>query len=127
LAYPEVRFELESDGRQILRTSGSGEAATTALEVYGLDVARRLLPVATAGRRAGAPAIAGMVSAPDTHRGNRGGLLLFVNRRWIRSRPLTFAVEEAYRGLLMVGRHPLGFLTITLDPGEVDVNVHPTK
>src|SRR5439155_22334560 len=53
--------------------------------------------------------------------------LFFVNRRWVHSRALGFAVEEAYRGLLMVGRHPLGFLAISLPPEDVDVNVHPTK
>src|SRR5439155_25057429 len=108
------------DGRLILRTSGSGEPSTAALEVYGLDVSRALLPVEAPALGGGGPAVAGMVSAPDIHRGNRG-LLFFVNRRWVRNRALGFAVEEAYEGLLMVGRHPVGFLALTLPPEDVDV------
>jgi DNA mismatch repair protein MutL len=127
LAYPEVRFTLEIDGRLVLRTTGSGDPATAALEVYGLEVSGSLLPIRAAPLAQAAPGAEGMVSAPDIHRGNRGGLLFFVNRRWIHSRALGFAVEEAYRGLLMVGRHPLGFLAVALPPEDIDVNVHPTK
>ena len=56
-----------------------------------------------------------------------GYISLFVNRRWIQSRQLTFAVEEAYSGLLPTGRHPIAVIDIRLPPEEVDVNVHPTK
>ena len=50
-----------------------------------------------------------------------------MNRRWVRNRALTFAVEEAYQGMLPVGRHPIAVLDLRIPPDEVDVNVHPTK
>jgi len=68
-----------------------------------------------------------MVGAPAVSRSSRSYLSFFVNRRWISSRLLARAVEEAYHGLLMVGKHPVAIINISLPPGAVDVNVHPTK
>src|SRR4051794_25903445 len=51
----------------------------------------------------------------------------FVNGRWVRDQLLTQALQDAYRGLLMAGRHAVGFLFLDLPPDHLDVNVHPTK
>lgn len=124
LAFPEVRFSLTVDGRQIFATPGSGDLRDAAAAVYGLDVASELLEVAGAD---GAVRVSGLIGPPHVSRANRSYISLFVNRRWIQNRRLSFAVEEAYQGLLMVGRHPLAVLNITVAPEDVDVNVHPTK
>ncbi|GAG99294.1 unnamed protein product, partial [marine sediment metagenome] len=71
--------------------------------------------------------VTGMVGSPAISRSNRGYLSLFVNRRWISSRLLAWAVEEAYHGLLMQGKHPVAIINISLPPEEVDINIHPTK
>ena len=68
-----------------------------------------------------------MVGAPELGRASRDLLSFFVNRRWVSHRLLAYAVEEAYSGLLMTGRHPVAVLDISLPPGEVDVNIHPAK
>jgi DNA mismatch repair protein MutL len=124
LAYPEVRFSLMSDGRQVFATPGSGDLRDAAAAVYGLDLAAELLPV-TPGE--GPVLVEGLCGPPHVSRSNRTYISLFANRRWIQNRRLSFAVEEAYRGMLMVGRHPVAMLNVTLPPEEVDVNVHPTK
>jgi DNA mismatch repair protein MutL len=124
LAYPEVRFQLIADGRQSLHTPGSGDLRDTVAAVYGLDAASQMLAVASEG---GAVGVRGLVGTPELTRSNRSYISLFVNRRWIQSRRLTFAVEGAYQGMLMVGRHPLAALDLRVEPGDVDVNVHPTK
>ena len=78
--------------------------------------------------RCGGPvAVSGLVGPPSLSRSSRSYISLFVTRRWIQSRRLAFAVEGAYQGLLMTGRHPLAVLELRVAPGEVDVNVHPTK
>ena len=69
----------------------------------------------------------GYVGLPSLSRSNRNHILLFLNRRLIQDRTLTYAVTEAYRNRLMVGRYPLAVLMIDLDPAWVDVNVHPAK
>ena len=71
--------------------------------------------------------MAGYVSLPSLSRSNRNQIDLFLNRRHIQDRTLTFAVTEAYRNRLMVGRCPVAVVLIDLDPSLVDVNVHPAK
>jgi DNA mismatch repair protein MutL len=71
--------------------------------------------------------VTGMVGSPAISRSSRGYLSFFVNRRWVLSRLLAWAVEEAYQGLLMSGKHPVAVVNISLPQPEVDVNIHPTK
>jgi DNA mismatch repair protein MutL len=126
LAYPEVQFTLLMDGRLTLQTTGNGDLRDAAAGVYGYQVAQSLLPLLDEGR-VGRISISGLAGDPNLSRANRNYITLFINRRWIRSRALTFAVEEAYQGFLMTGRHPLAVLDIRLPPEDVDVNVHPSK
>jgi len=124
LAYPAVRFSLTLDGRLSLLTDGNGDLRDAVAAVYGADVASAMLPVAPGE---GPIAVDGLVAAPQVSRAGRGYVSLFVNGRWVQSRRLAYAVEEAYRGLLMVGRYPIAVLHLRLPFEEVDVNVHPAK
>src|SRR5262249_30523298 len=69
----------------------------------------------------------GYVAHPSQNRSTAKGQFLFLGGRYVRDRSLTHALNEAYRGLLMVGRLPVAFLHLDIPPEEVDVNVHPTK
>src|SRR5205814_4971135 len=71
--------------------------------------------------------LGGYIGDPSCDRGNSQLQYLFLNGRWVRDRGLFQAVQEAYRGLLMVGRYPVAFLFLELPLAQVDVNVHPTK
>ena len=125
IAYPAVAFRVTADGRISLETTGRGDAREALAAVFDLATARSLIEVVAAAE---APiAVAGFVSPPDVHRATRRDLTYFVNGRWVLDAALGAAVVQAYHGLLMVGRFPLGFLRIDLDPAEVDVNVHPSK
>ena len=132
LAYPEIRFSLNIDGRPTLQTAGNGKLMDVVMAVYGLDTAKRMLAVngGEVGWQDGQAVpitVKGMVGAPSVNKAGRDALHFFVNRRVIGSRLLTRAVEEAYQGLLMQGRHPIAIINITLPPSQVDVNIHPTK
>ncbi len=133
LAFPEVRFSLAVDGKSILKTTGSGQLLDSVIGVYGVETARHMLEVSSAdgnwvgGTAAASLTVAGMVGAPSVSRSSRNYLSFFVNRRWINSRLLAWAVEEAYHGLLMTGKHPVAVINVTLPPAEVDVNIHPAK
>ena len=125
LAHPEVRFRMLANERERLACPGNGSFRDILARVYKADVVDSLLGVAASdgeGRRTW-----GCVSAPSQTRPNRSAINFYVNRRWVQSRLLSQAVEEAYLGLLMQGRHPVVSLHIELPPEEVDVNVHPTK
>ncbi len=132
LAYPETAFSLTIDGKESLKTTGKGRLIDAIIDVYGVGTASKMLPVVEeADDWQGGPAseirVTGMVGTPEVARAGRDLLSFFVNRRWVNHRLLSYAVEEAYSGLLMTGRHPAAVLDISLPPGEVDVNIHPAK
>jgi DNA mismatch repair protein MutL len=122
LAFPGVKFTLFIDGRMALQTQGNGDMRDVLVKVYGLKAAEEMVMVGE-----GSSQLWGFVSSPSIARSSRGYLSFFVNRRWVRSPILSRAVEDAYHGLLMTGKHPIAVLNISLPYQDVDVNVHPTK
>jgi DNA mismatch repair protein MutL len=133
LDYPEVAFRLAVDGRESLKTSGGGKLLDVIIDVYGAALASKMLTVVEesevwqGSQNHLGIKVTGMVGAPELARAGRDLLSFFVNRRWVNHRLLSYAVEEAYSGLLMTGRHPVAVIDISLPPGEVDVNIHPAK
>jgi len=129
LAYPEVAFRLEVDGRVALQSPGTGDPRDAVAAVHAPEIAAALLP-ARAERVEDdgvAAEVTGLVGPPALHRGNREYIHLVANGRAIVSRALNHAVEQAYEGLIPAGRHPVALVRITVPPDQVDVNVHPTK
>jgi DNA mismatch repair protein MutL len=124
LAFPEVKFSLILDKRPSLHTTGNGDLRQVVSEIYGSEVAQRMLKVE---QKDGLAKVGGLTSPPSLARSNRNYLSFFVNRRWVRSPLLTRATEEAYRGLLMDGQHPMAIISISLPTQELDVNIHPAK
>jgi DNA mismatch repair protein MutL len=123
LAFPEVHFEFFREGkRSIVAPRGSMRERLALL--YGKDVAKQLLDVKL--EREGYR-IYGFVSSPSLSRASRAEQYLFVNRRYVKSRLLSLALDEAYHTLLPKQRHPLAFIFLELPPERVDVNVHPAK
>jgi DNA mismatch repair protein MutL len=126
VAYPKISFQLLNQGEVVLRTSGSGKLAQVMQEVGMLTGREELISVTSADLRYGM-AIYGYVARPPHSRGDRRGILSIVNNRPVRC-PVTFkALDYAFADLIPKGKHPIGVLTITINPKEVDVNVHPTK
>ncbi len=135
LAHPSIRFMLTSEGRPTFQSPGNGELREATACVYGAEVSRSLLPVGlepsddqevTAASPDGIT-VYGYASPPAVSRSNRSAMHFFINSRAVQSRMLQYAVEEAYHSLLMVGRHPISIINVTLDPSMLDVNVHPAK
>ncbi len=124
LAFPEVRFRLVFGGRTSFRTSGSGDLHEVAGQVYGPECVQTMLQVERKDAQVG---VSGLASSPALTRSNRNSLSFFVNRRWVRSPLLPRATEEAYRGLLMDGRHPIAVINLSVPAGDLDVNIHPAK
>ena len=126
LAYPHIRFQMVNDGRTSFTTPGNGQAREALLAVYGPEAASNMLEVHGEDPESGYQ-VDGFASAPNLSRANRSYMTFFVNRRWIQSRMLAFAVEEAYLGLLQIKRYPLVALNVGVPYGDVDVNSHPAK
>ena len=126
LAFPEVRFRLVNDGRTSMTTPGSGQPREALLAVYGSQVAGSMLEVHAEDPETGY-AVEGYVGAPSISRANRTYMTFFVNRRLIQNRMLSFAVEEAYAGLLQTKRYPVAAINVVMPYNAVDVNSHPAK
>src|SRR5712692_6349084 len=130
LAYPEIRFSVFSEGRQIFVTPGDGQLSSVLIEIYGLQVADQMVPISSLDGNDDdleRPVVSGYISLPSCYKSTRQHMSFFVNRRWVLSRMLSYAVEEAYHSLLLAGRHPIAVVNITVDPTQIDVNVHPAK
>ena len=124
LAHPEVSFRFLKDGEPQLRTPGDGDLLAAVYAVLGRQTAQEMIPVDSRWEKLG---VTGFVSKPTATRGNRNNQIFFVNHRYIRSRTMTAALEEAYRNQLMVGRFPSCVLNLSMPLSAVDVNVHPAK
>jgi len=124
LANPEISFTLLSEGKQIIRNAGSNESFKSIVNLLGPDTARFMLPLEYKAENF---EIRGYISKPEITRGESDQLFLFVNTRPVTSRAINKAVREGYYTKIPKGRYPVAVLSLVLDPGEVDVNVHPRK
>ncbi len=123
LAYPGIAFRLEA-GRRPFQTSGDGSLRHAVAAVYGAEQGEAMLDVE---HTEGDVAVSGLAGPPSLHRGNRTGIALFVNGRWVQSAALRFAVSDAYQSELPGGRYPVASVALSLPAESVDVNVHPAK
>lgn len=125
LAWPDVAFYLESGGRSILASPAArGDLRERIAHALGHEVFPHLLPVEE--RRLGVE-LRGFIASPEYTLPNARGIYVFVNRRYVRDRGVNYAVQRAFEGSLPPGRQPVAVLFLTVDPAQVDVNVHPQK
>ena len=124
MAQPAIRFTLLVDGKVTFESPGTGRLSDAFAAVYGPRVVDDLIPV---DRSEEGISVEGLTSRPRLSRQNRAAIHVFVNGRPVANRSLGFALEEAYSGFLMVGRHPMAAMHLHLPPGEVDANIHPAK
>ena len=124
LANPSIAFTVSHDGNMVVRTAGQGDLRQTLAGIYGLPVARSMVDFQAQDLDF---QVSGLTSLPETTRASRNYLSMVVNGRYIKNFQLTKAVIAGYGSKLMVGRYPMGVITIQMDAALVDVNVHPTK
>ena len=124
LSHPEVSVKFLRDGKQDLLTPGDGKLQSALYAVLGRDLALGFTPVKGSGEDM---TVTGFVSLPTCCRGTRGYQHFFVNGRYVKSRTMMAALEEAYANQKMVGKFPGCVLHLTTKLNAVDVNVHPTK
>ncbi len=125
IGYPGVRFNLTIEEYPVLQTSGTGDVALALAELYHLPLAEMLNAVNI--ETSEGFVLHGYVGNRALAQSNRQHVMLFVNNRWVQSRPLQEALEAGYRSLLPKGKHPLLVFHLQLPSEEIDVNVHPTK
>ncbi|MDA8101174.1 MAG: DNA mismatch repair endonuclease MutL [Nitrospiraceae bacterium] len=124
MSHPAVRFRLTQDKKTVLDLPASQNIIDRAFQIFGSDLAENLMEFS--GQREPAR-VHGLIGNPNVDRGDRSFQEFYVNGRYVRNASLSHALYEAYRDLIMRDRHPVGFIFIDIDPGLVDVNVHPAK
>jgi len=125
IGHPEIGFSLMRDDRILFQLPATATLADRIRDLYGVELLQRLVEV----NRALAPKIqiSGLIGQAGLSRQTRSQQLVFVNGRAIESSLISGAVREGYHTALMKGQYPVTFLFVELDPGAVDVNVHPAK
>jgi DNA mismatch repair protein MutL len=124
MAHDDVHFVLTHNGRVVHDLPANTDMRSRVGVLFGREIAESLIWIDSGD---GPVRVFGYVADPVHTRSHNRMQYVFLNRRHIRDRTLMHALTEAYRGLIMTGRYPIGFLRLEMPPDLVDVNVHPTK
>jgi len=124
LIRPDISFRLISQGKELLHTPGNNDAVSSLYSIYGKQIVDQCIPL---DDTFGEIQITGFAGKPEIAKGSRGDQVIFVNDRLIRSKVISSAIDEAYKTMLMKGRHAFLILSIRIPSQLLDVNVHPQK
>lgn len=124
LSHPEIAITFIRDNKRVLKTAGDGKLMSSIYAVYGRDFASTLIPV---DYELNGMKLTGYISRPTNGRANRNMQNTFINGRFVKSRTISVAIEEACKGSIMIGKFPSCVLNLQISPEAVDVNVHPSK
>ncbi|MBR4031891.1 MAG: DNA mismatch repair endonuclease MutL [Clostridia bacterium] len=124
LSHPEIAFRLITDGQIRLETAGDGKLFSAIYAVFGRDFSNRLIEVD--GEFDGI-SVKGFVGRSDNVKSNRNYENFYINKRFVKSRTASAAIEQAFVSYMPSEKFPVCVLFISLHPGRVDVNVHPAK
>lgn len=124
LSHPDIAFLLVHNGRTIYKTNGNGNLLEVISNIYGLNVAKAMIPVDFGDDEFH---ITGFISKIDVNRASRNHMITMVNSRVVRNKVSIDSIKNAYSRYLAEKRYPITILNIEIDPYLVDVNVHPSK
>lgn len=124
LSHQDISFKYMVNGQTKLHTSGNSNLKDVIYGIYGRDITRELVPVAF--EKPGI-SIEGFIGKPVIARGNRNFENYYINGRYVKSKILMKAIEEAYKPYMMQHKYPFVCLHYDIEGEEIDVNVHPTK
>lgn len=126
LSHPHISFKYMQNGQTKLHTSGNNNLKEAIYQIYGREITRELIEIHTKDREE-TIRIDGFIGKPVISRGNRNFENYYVNERYVKSKIITKAVEDAYHTFMMQHKYPFTCLHIQIKGSDVDVNVHPTK
>ncbi len=124
LANPQISIKLINGPKTVIQTTGDGDIKSVIYNIYGKEVAEGVVPVSYEYEDI---KVEGMVGKPEIARNNRSYQMFFVNKRYIKDKTLSAAVDQAFKGLLTIGKYGVVILNVDIDPKKIDINVHPTK
>ena len=124
IANPNIAIKLINGNKTIIQTNGNGDLKTVIYTIYGKEIAEGLLEI---NYEYEGIKVTGAIGKPEIARNNRSYQMFFVNKRYIKDKTLSAGVEQAFKGLIPIGKYGVVVLNIEIEPNKIDVNVHPTK
>jgi len=124
LGNPHISFKLVSNGSTVIHTPGNSDLLSAIFSIYGRDVAKNVCEVAY---RNDLIKITGYAGKPEISRANRSHQSIYINKRYVKSKLVSSAIDEAYKTFLMKNRFAFIVLNLEINPALIDVNVHPSK
>lgn len=124
LGNPKVSFRFINNGSDVMHTPGNNDLLSTIFSVYGKEIAKGVSGINYSDNKF---KITGYAGKPEIARANRNHQSIYINGRYIKSKVITSAVDEAYKTFLMKNKFPFIVLCMEINPLLVDINVHPTK
>ena len=124
LSYPNVKFILTNDDKELLNTDGSGNLLKVINAIYGIDITKKMLKVEAYNEEY---TVSGYISMPEVNRSSRNYMTTIVNGRVIKNASLNKTINESYSSFKEDTRYPIVVLIINTDPILIDVNIHPSK
>ena len=124
LAHPKISFTLNHDGKDIVKTSGSGDLLKTIHEIYGISVSSKMIEVKNSNDDFD---LQGYIAKPEILKSNRNHMIVMVNGRVVKNYDVNKAINDAYYTYKPDIKFPIVVLNINTDPTLIDVNIHPTK
>ena len=124
LVHPEISFKLINTGKTTISTNGNGDIKSVVYSVFGKEIAEEIIPIEYEYEYI---KVKGVIGKPAIARSNRANQMFFVNDRYIKDKTLTAAAEQAYKGMIPIGKFAFLILNLEMTPSKVDVNVHPAK
>lgn len=124
LVHPEIAFKLINTGKTTISTNGNGDIKSVVYSVFGKEIAEEIIPIEYEYEYI---KVKGVIGKPAIARSNRANQMFFVNDRYVKDRTLTAAAEQAYKGMIPIGKFAFLILNLEMTPSKVDVNVHPAK
>ena len=124
LVHPEISIKLINMGKTVIQTTGDGILKNVIYSIYGKEIAQGVMEVSYIYEDI---VISGAIGKPEIARSNRSNQMFFVNKRYVKDKTLSAATEQAYKGMIPLGKFGFVILNIQISPSAVDVNVHPAK
>ncbi|KZL91142.1 DNA mismatch repair endonuclease MutL [Clostridium magnum] len=124
LANPDIAFKFSNNNKKGLNTYGTGKLIDVIRSVYGKSISEN---ITSFEKHTDIASIHGYVGNSEISRGSRNNQSIFVNKRYIKNKLITAAVENAFKSFLTINKFPFFIVFLDIFPEFIDVNVHPTK
>ncbi|KPB03742.1 DNA mismatch repair endonuclease MutL [Bacillus sp. CHD6a] len=124
LAHPSISFRLSHNGKRMLATNGNGDSLHVLAAIYGMNIAKKMVPIHFTSLDF---EVKGYIALPEVTRASKNYISTIINGRYVKNYTVVRAIQEGYHTLLPIGRYPIVYLEVLMDPLLVDVNVHPAK